>query len=151
MSDTNSVSVRLRGREFRIRGEEDPEQLQRVAGYLDETMARVVACSEAIGKVPVEVNDSPGFVSNRVLMPMINEAAHCLMEGVSTPEGVDAVMKIDGGSSASSTLHVAQLSPTSGTWSTFAPLGADPPGAPSPGPFPPRPWTAAIPRFWADC
>ena len=60
----------------------------------DETMARVVACSEAIGKVPVEVNDSPGFVSNRVLMPMINEAAHCLMEGVSTPEGVDAVMKI---------------------------------------------------------
>jgi len=60
----------------------------------DETMARVVACSEAIGKVPVEVNDSPGFVSNRVLMPMINEAAHCLMEGVSSPEGIDAVMKI---------------------------------------------------------
>ena len=60
----------------------------------DETMALVVACSEAIGKVPVEVNDSPGFVSNRVLMPMINEAAYCLFEGVSSPEGVDAVMKI---------------------------------------------------------
>jgi 3-hydroxybutyryl-CoA dehydrogenase len=60
----------------------------------DETMALVVACSEAIGKVPVEVNDSPGFVSNRVLMPMINEAAYCLLEGVSSPEGVDAVMKI---------------------------------------------------------
>ena len=60
----------------------------------DETTARVVSCSETIGKVPVEVNDSPGFVSNRVLMPMINEAAHCLTEGVSTPEGVDAVMKI---------------------------------------------------------
>ena len=60
----------------------------------DETTARVVSCSEEIGKVPVEVNDSPGFVSNRVLMPMINEAAHCLAEGVSTPEGVDAVMKI---------------------------------------------------------
>jgi len=60
----------------------------------DATTARVVSCSEAIGKVPVEVNDSPGFVSNRVLMPMINEAAHCLTEGVSTPEGVDAVMKI---------------------------------------------------------
>jgi len=60
----------------------------------DETTARVVSCSEAIGKIPVEVNDSPGFVSNRVLMPMINEAAHCLQEGVSTPEGVDAVMKI---------------------------------------------------------
>ena len=60
----------------------------------DETMALVVACSEAIGKVTVEVNDSPGFVSNRVLMPMINEAAYCLLEGVSSPEGVDAVMKI---------------------------------------------------------
>ena len=60
----------------------------------DETTARVASCSEEIGKVPVEVNDSPGFVSNRVLMPMINEAAHCLAEGVSTPEGVDAVMKI---------------------------------------------------------
>jgi 3-hydroxybutyryl-CoA dehydrogenase len=60
----------------------------------DETTARVVACSEAIGKVPVEVNDAPGFVSNRVLMPMINEAALCVMEGVATAEGVDAVMKI---------------------------------------------------------
>ena len=60
----------------------------------DETTALVVSCSEEIGKVPVEVNDSPGFVSNRVLMPMINEAAHCLSEGVSTAEGVDDVMKI---------------------------------------------------------
>jgi 3-hydroxybutyryl-CoA dehydrogenase len=60
----------------------------------DETCARVVACSEAIGKVPVEANDYPGFVSNRVLMPMINEAIYCLMEGVATKEGIDTVMKL---------------------------------------------------------
>lgn len=60
----------------------------------DETTARVVACSEAIGKVPVEAQDYPGFVSNRVLMPMINEAIYCLMEGVATREGVDTVMKL---------------------------------------------------------
>jgi 3-hydroxybutyryl-CoA dehydrogenase len=50
--------------------------------------------AEALGKTPVEVNDSPGFVSNRVLMPMINEAAFCVMEGVASPEAVDAVMKL---------------------------------------------------------
>jgi len=60
----------------------------------DATTAKVVACSEAIGKVPVEANDYPGFVSNRVLMPMINEAAYCLMEGVATKEGIDTVMKL---------------------------------------------------------
>ena len=60
----------------------------------DETTAAVVACSEAIGKVPVEANDYPGFVSNRVLMPMINEAIFCLMEGVATKEGIDTVMKL---------------------------------------------------------
>ena len=60
----------------------------------DEITAKVVACSEAIGKVPVEANDYPGFVANRVLMPMINEAAYCLMEGVSTREGIDTVMKL---------------------------------------------------------
>ena len=54
----------------------------------------MVACSEALGKVPVEASDYPGFVSNRVLMPMINEAVYCLMEGVSTKEGIDTVMKL---------------------------------------------------------
>ena len=47
-----------------------------------------------MGKTPVEVNDFPGFVSNRVLMPMINEAVFCLMEGVGTPEAIDTVMKL---------------------------------------------------------
>ena len=60
----------------------------------DETCAKVKACAEALDKVPVEANDYPGFVSNRVLMPMINEAVYCLMEGVSTREGIDTVMKL---------------------------------------------------------
>jgi 3-hydroxybutyryl-CoA dehydrogenase len=60
----------------------------------DETTARVVACAEALGKVAVEASDYPGFVSNRVLMPMINEAVFCLMEGVATREGIDTVMKL---------------------------------------------------------
>jgi 3-hydroxybutyryl-CoA dehydrogenase len=60
----------------------------------DETAARVIALAKRVGKTPVEVNDSPGFVSNRVLMPMINEAVYCVMEGVGTPEAVDTVMKL---------------------------------------------------------
>ena len=48
----------------------------------------------ALGKEPVEANDYPGFVSNRVLMPMINEAVFCLMEGVATRDGIDTVMKL---------------------------------------------------------
>ena len=54
----------------------------------------VMALCEKLGKKPVAVNDAPGFVSNRVLMPMINEAAYAVMEGVATPESVDAVMKL---------------------------------------------------------
>jgi len=60
----------------------------------DATTARVVALSRALGKTPVEVNDYPGFVSNRVLMPMINEAVYCVMEGVGAPEAVDQVMTL---------------------------------------------------------
>ncbi|HEX5437118.1 MAG TPA: 3-hydroxybutyryl-CoA dehydrogenase [Gemmatimonadaceae bacterium] len=60
----------------------------------EETTATVVALASALGKTPVEVNDYPGFVSNRVLMPMINEAVYCLMEGVGTAEAIDTVMKL---------------------------------------------------------
>jgi 3-hydroxybutyryl-CoA dehydrogenase len=60
----------------------------------DETTARVVSLSKALGKTPVEVNDYPGFVANRILMPMINEAVYCVMEGVGTPEAIDTVMKL---------------------------------------------------------
>ncbi|SHF63754.1 3-hydroxybutyryl-CoA dehydrogenase [Desulfofundulus australicus DSM 11792] len=60
----------------------------------DETFNVVKAMSERMGKVPVEVNDAPGFVSNRVLLPMINEAIYCVYEGIATPEAVDQVMKL---------------------------------------------------------
>jgi 3-hydroxybutyryl-CoA dehydrogenase len=60
----------------------------------DETTAAVAATCEKLGKVPVEVNDYPGFVANRILMPMINEAVYCLMEGVATKEAIDEVMKL---------------------------------------------------------
>jgi 3-hydroxybutyryl-CoA dehydrogenase len=60
----------------------------------DETAAWTMETSRALGKTPVEVNDYPGFVSNRVLMPMINEAIFCVMEGVATPESIDTVMKL---------------------------------------------------------
>ena len=60
----------------------------------DETTQVVVKLAEKLGKTPVEVNDYPGFVSNRVLMPMINEAIYCLMEGVGTKEAIDSVMKL---------------------------------------------------------
>ncbi|HVS00505.1 MAG TPA: 3-hydroxybutyryl-CoA dehydrogenase [Thermoanaerobaculia bacterium] len=59
-----------------------------------ETYDRVEAASRAMGKTPVEVHDAPGFVSNRVLMPMINEAIFCLYEGVGKPEAIDDVMKM---------------------------------------------------------
>src|ERR1700681_2020969 len=59
----------------------------------DAAFETTMRLCEKIGKKPVAVNDSPGFVSNRVLMPLINEAAFCVMEGVATPEAVDAVMK----------------------------------------------------------
>ena len=60
----------------------------------DETPTRVLALAKAMCKTPVEVNDATGFVANRVLMPMINEAVYCLMEGVGTPEAIDTVMKL---------------------------------------------------------
>lgn len=59
----------------------------------EETFAATMALCEKLDKKPVAVNDAPGFVSNRVLMPLINEAAFCVMEGVASPEAVDAVMK----------------------------------------------------------
>ncbi|HEX5422701.1 MAG TPA: 3-hydroxybutyryl-CoA dehydrogenase [Candidatus Acidoferrales bacterium] len=60
----------------------------------DETFQTTMTLCERLGKKPVAVNDAPGFVSNRVLMPLINEAAFAVMEGVATPESVDAVMKL---------------------------------------------------------
>jgi 3-hydroxybutyryl-CoA dehydrogenase len=60
----------------------------------DATVAAVAALATKAGKTPVEVNDYPGFVSNRILIPMINEAVYCLMEGVATRDNIDDVMKL---------------------------------------------------------
>jgi len=60
----------------------------------EETLKTVVALAERLGKTPVTVNDYPGFVANRILMPMINEAVYCLMEGVADAEAIDTVMKL---------------------------------------------------------
>jgi 3-hydroxybutyryl-CoA dehydrogenase len=60
----------------------------------DATTTVVMDTARALGKTPVEVNDYPGFVSNRILMPMINEAIFCVMEGVAAPESIDTVMKL---------------------------------------------------------
>jgi 3-hydroxybutyryl-CoA dehydrogenase len=59
-----------------------------------ETFNTVKSLTEKMGKTPVEANDFPGFISNRVLMPMINEAIYTLFEGVGTPEAIDTVMKL---------------------------------------------------------
>ena len=60
----------------------------------DETTRRTLALAKAVGKTPVEANDYPGFIANRILMPMINEAVYCLMEGVGSAEAIDTVMKL---------------------------------------------------------
>ena len=67
-----------------------------IRGYAtsDETTATVMSLSEGLGKTPVEVNDYPGFVSNRVLMPMINEAVYSLWQGVAQVEAIDTVMML---------------------------------------------------------
>jgi 3-hydroxybutyryl-CoA dehydrogenase len=60
----------------------------------NETYNTIKELSEKIEKVPVEVQDYPGFVANRILLPMLNEAMYCVMEGVATPEAIDTVMKL---------------------------------------------------------
>lgn len=67
-----------------------------IRGYAttDEVCQQIMELSKQLGKIPVEVNDYPGFVANRILMPMINEAIYTLYEGVSGVEGIDTVMKL---------------------------------------------------------
>ena len=60
----------------------------------DATVATTLALAKTLGKTTVEASDYPGFIANRVLMPMINEAVYCVMEGVGTPDAVDTVMKL---------------------------------------------------------
>lgn len=63
-------------------------------GTSDETMQAVLDLCKSMGKVPAQANDSPGFISNRILCPMINEAVFALQENVGTPEAIDTVMKL---------------------------------------------------------
>jgi 3-hydroxybutyryl-CoA dehydrogenase len=60
----------------------------------DETAAAITRLAEDLGKVPAQANDFPGFVSNRILMPFVNEAAYALMEGVAEPEAIDTIAKL---------------------------------------------------------
>jgi len=66
----------------------------RAAQTSDETAAAIVALAEELGKTPAQANDFPGFVSNRILMPFINEAAYALMEGVAEAEAIDTIAKL---------------------------------------------------------
>src|SRR6185369_3308853 len=69
-------------------------EIIRGAATTDETYQRVHTLTEKLGKMPLECNDSPGFISNRVLMPMINEAIFALYEGVASRESIDGIMKL---------------------------------------------------------
>jgi 3-hydroxybutyryl-CoA dehydrogenase len=69
-------------------------EVVRAPGTSDETVRRIVELSRELGKTPAEVNDSPGFVSNRVLMPLINEAAYALQDGVAEVEAIDTIAKL---------------------------------------------------------
>ena len=69
-------------------------EIIRGAATTDETYQTVHGLTEKLGKIPLECNDSPGFISNRVLMPMINEAIFALYEGVATRESIDGIMKL---------------------------------------------------------
>jgi 3-hydroxybutyryl-CoA dehydrogenase len=60
----------------------------------EETFQKTKELTENLGKIPLEANDFPGFVSNRILMPMLNEAVYCVMEGVAKPEAIDGIMKL---------------------------------------------------------
>ncbi|HZQ90844.1 MAG TPA: 3-hydroxybutyryl-CoA dehydrogenase [Terriglobales bacterium] len=105
-SNTSSISITklaaLTGRPERVIGMHffNPVPVMKLVEIIrglataDETFATVKALSEKLEKTPVEVNDSPGFVSNRVLMPLLNEAMYAVMEGVATPEAVDEVFKL---------------------------------------------------------
>jgi 3-hydroxybutyryl-CoA dehydrogenase len=67
-----------------------------IRGHLtdDATTKTIIETAEKMGKIPVECNDYPGFISNRLLIPMLNEAVYCVMEGVGTPENIDQIMKL---------------------------------------------------------
>ncbi|MEQ1633279.1 MAG: 3-hydroxybutyryl-CoA dehydrogenase [Planctomycetota bacterium] len=105
-SNTSSISITVLGaktkRADRVIGMHfmNPVPLMKLVEVINgndtsaETTSSVLAWSKGLGKIPVAANDYPGFVANRILMPMINEAAFALMEGVATREAIDEIMKL---------------------------------------------------------
>jgi len=105
-SNTSSISITLlgaaTGRPDRVLGMHfmNPVPLMTLVEMIRgqatsaETMATAAELAKTLGKTPVEAADYPGFIANRILMPMINEAIYAVMEGVGTPEAIDAVMKL---------------------------------------------------------
>ena len=105
-SNTSSISINTLGRNFnnprKFIGMHfmNPVPIMKLVEVINgektskETTDLIFSISKSINKIPVECNDAPGFVSNRVLMPMINEAAFCYMEGVAKPSAIDSIMKL---------------------------------------------------------
>src|SRR5258708_2544563 len=93
MVDTTDTSV-ARGAQTIAASLDRLVERVRGARTSDTTYATVEDLARTLGKTPVSVNDYPGFVSNRVLMPMLNEAMYCLMEGVAERDAIDTVMKL---------------------------------------------------------
>lgn len=105
-SNTSSISItrlaQATGRQDRFAGMHfmNPAFIMKLVEVVrglrtsQETIDKIVSIAEKMGKVPVIVNDSPGFISNRLLMPMINEAVYCLYDGIASIESIDTVMKL---------------------------------------------------------
>jgi 3-hydroxybutyryl-CoA dehydrogenase len=105
-SNTSSISItglaRATGRQDRFAGMHfmNPAFIMKLVEVVrglrtsQETIDKIKSIAEKMGKVPVVVNDSPGFISNRLLMPMINEAVYCLYDGIASIESIDVVMKL---------------------------------------------------------
>jgi 3-hydroxybutyryl-CoA dehydrogenase len=105
-SNTSSISItrlaQATGRQDRFAGMHfmNPAFIMKLVEVVrglrtsQETIDKIVSLAEKMGKVPVIVNDSPGFISNRLLMPMINEAVYCLYDGIASIESIDTVMKL---------------------------------------------------------
>ena len=105
-SNTSSISIaslaEVTGRPERVIGMHffnpvpvmDLVEVVRAPGTSDETVSEIVELARELGKTPAEVNDFPGFVSNRILMPLINEAAYALADGVAEPDAIDTIAKL---------------------------------------------------------
>jgi 3-hydroxybutyryl-CoA dehydrogenase len=105
-SNTSSISItrlaQATGRQDRFAGMHfmNPAFIMKLVEVVrglrtsQETIDKIKSIAEKMGKVPVVVNDSPGFISNRLLMPMINEAVYCLYDGIASIESIDAVMRL---------------------------------------------------------